>query len=132
MRLAGQPAPRRAAATRGQIQATAPAQSQTPAPGQPPAPPKPKAKIPLDELESIRFERTPGLAARFIGQPNLDFTMPNRGEVKNDATKKPDAKKAAAGDDVLAPPPGTTVTKIPKVEPKKNGIRDLYLSALRF
>ncbi len=47
------------------------------------------------------------------------------------------AKKAAAvaakaetkpEDDVLAPPPGTTITKIAKVEPKKNGIRDLNIS----
>ena len=37
--------------------------------------PKPKAKIPLDELESIKFERTPTLTARLIGQPNLDFTQ---------------------------------------------------------
>ena len=29
---------------------------------------------------------------------------------------------------MLAPPPGTTITKFPKVEPKKNGIRDLCLS----
>ena len=29
---------------------------------------------------------------------------------------------------MLAPPPGTTITKYPKVEPKKNGIRDLCLS----
>ena len=36
--------------------------------------------------------------------------------------------KAAAADDVLAPPPGTTITKIAKLEPKKNGIRDLNIS----
>jgi hypothetical protein len=153
------------------------------APGQPPAaPPKPKAKIALDELESIRFERTPAMSARFMGQPNLDFTMPGlsakkeeppkkdetpktdeaskKAEVaKNDAAmkkgeatkkaeppvvvkkavavakaapaKKAAAKeepKAAAADDVLAPPPGTTITKIAKLEPKKNGIRDLNIS----
>jgi hypothetical protein len=222
----------------------------------PAQPPKPKAKIPFDELDSIRFERSPALSARFIGQPNLDFTMPGSSAKKDDATAQPDAKKdgataataqtkkdsapaakagdkpadktkeggagkadakkadtkkagvaaakadtkkadttkgreatakadakkddtkkegtktakaddkkadtkkdgAAAGaqakktegapkaaskkaatpkgrekktdqdDDALAPPPGTTITKIPKVEPKKNGIRDLQLS----
>ena len=41
---------------------------------QPAQPPKPKAKIPFDEVESIRFERTLALSARFVGQPNLDFT----------------------------------------------------------
>ncbi len=188
--------------------------------------PNPK-KIPLDEVDSIRFERTPALTARFVGQPNLDFTMPGlsakkeepapapegkkdaaapSAEAKKDETKKDegssktgrrrtvrprpsqegrrsqgrrqkegrcsqgrrqegrrsqgrgqkegrapkaDAKKADTpkaeakkkaddpkaeekktdgSDDVLAPPPGTTITKFPKVEPKKNGIRDLCLS----
>jgi hypothetical protein len=158
------------------------ATNKTPAPAQPAAPP-PKAKIPLDELESIHFERTPVMAARFIGQPNLDFTMPGLSakkpepskeeakpgadakgvDVKKEAAKpqadarKADAKpaevakagvakeavakKAAApakaeekkktdgSDDVLAPPPGTAeVTNFPKVEPKKNGIRDLQIT----
>jgi hypothetical protein len=164
---------------------------------QPAQPPKPKAKIPFDEVESIRFERTLALSARVVGQPNLDFTMPGLSAKKDDATpaaeatkpgaatpkagaeksamkkdgpsagapkaeakkaetkkepsaakdeakkaadtpKNVDAKKAAApkaeekksggDDDPLAPPPGTTITKIAKVEPKKNGIRDLQLS----
>jgi hypothetical protein len=170
---------------------------------QPAAPQKPR-KIPLAEVESIRFERSPVLSARFMGQPNLDFTMPGlsakpnetspkaepkkaetkkdgaaakkvevkkdgaaakkvevkkdgaaakkvevkkdgaaakTAEVKKDgaaaktaevkkgdATPKAEEKKADGSDDVLAPPPGTTVTRIPKVEPKKNGIRDLHLS----
>ena len=52
---------------------------------------------------------------------------------KAEAKKKADApkaeeKKTDGTDDVLAPPPGTTITKFPKVEPKKNGIRDLCLS----
>ena len=99
------------------------------APAPAPAPPPPKAKIPLDELESIRFERTPVMSARFMGQPNLDFTLPGLSAKKDDATKKPDAKKTDGTDDVLAPPPGTTApTKIAKVDPKKNGIRDLNLS----
>ncbi len=154
-------------------------------------------KIPLDEVESIRFERTLALSARFVGQPNLDFTLPGLSAKKDDATPAPaaakpgaatpkagaekgamkknaspaaapkadakkaetktepaaakgeakkagaapkqadakkaaapkaDEKKSAAEDDALAPPPGTTITKIAKVEPKKNGIRDLQLA----
>jgi len=208
--------------------APSPAPGATP-PQQPAQPPKPKVKIPFDEVESIRFERTRALSARFVGQPNLDFTMPGLSAKKEDATPAPeatkpgaatpkagtdqgamkkdspstaapkadakkddakkddakkaetkkepaapkdqakkaadapkmddakkaaalpkadakkaaalpkaDAKKAAASkaeekksggdDDPLAPPPGTTITKIAKVEPKKNGIRDLQLS----
>ncbi len=157
------------------------------APGQPPAAQKPKVKIPLDEVDSIRFERTPALSARFMGQLDLDFTMPglsfkkddatpkpetakdgaaSKPEAKKDETKKADAapkaqarkeaapkgdekkkepapkaddkkkeavpkaeeKKTDGSDDVLAPPPGTTIAKFPKVEPKKNGIRDLCLA----
>ena len=49
-----------------------------PAPNAPPAPPKEPQKIPLDEVDSIHFERSPGMTARFIGQPNLDYTMPGR------------------------------------------------------
>jgi hypothetical protein len=171
-------------------------------PQQPAQPPKPKAKIAFDEVESIRFEHTPALSARFVGQPNLDFTLPGKSGKKDEpspapaagkpdaaakkggaektavkkegaaaaaATKKAEAKKEpkaeakkesaapkddakkkneapkadakqaaekkkdqekkpGADDDALAPPPGTTITKIPKVEPKKNGIRDLQLS----
>ena len=109
------------------------------------------------------------LTARFMGQPNLDFTMPGR-------SYKPEAKKHDLPEDVFAPDPkdpknladqkaaekkaeprkerseesrpprrptrrrprsrttssprrrARRSTKIPKVEPKKNGIRDLYLS----
>jgi hypothetical protein len=57
--------------------------------GQPPPQP-PKAKIPLDELDSIRFERAPTLTARLMGQPNLDYTMPGL------SAKKPDAAPKAA------------------------------------
>ncbi len=93
-------------------------------------PATPKARIPLDELESIRFERTAALAGRFLGQPNLDFTMPGLSS-KKDESSKPEPQKPAHADDVLAPPPGTTVpthVAIRKVEPKKNGIRDMQLS----
>jgi NPCBM/NEW2 domain/Protein of unknown function (DUF1583) len=147
----------------------------------------PKARIPLDEVDSIRFERAPALAARFVGQLNLDFTMPglsapkdetppkaeakpsgapkaeaNKAETKKageapkaeekkkeaapkaeekkkeappkaeekkkEAAPKAEEKKTDGSDDVLAPPPGTTIAKFPKVEPRKNGIRDLCLS----
>src|SRR4029077_20915808 len=37
-----------------------------------PAAPKPKVRLSLDEIQSIHFERTPALAGRFMGQPNLD------------------------------------------------------------
>ena len=59
----------------------------------PPTPPKPKAKIPLDELESIRFERTPAMSARFMGQPNVDFTMPGLSAKKEEPPKKEEATK---------------------------------------
>ncbi len=69
------------------------------------------------------------MSARFVGQPNLDFTLPGLSAKKDAAAQKPDAKKTDGTDDVLAPPPGTTApAKYPKVEPKKNGIRDLNLS----
>ena len=86
-------------------------------PGGPPQQPtaqKPKAKIPLDELESIRFERTPALAARFIGQPNLDFTMPGLSAKKDDAKPKAEAKK----DDKPRPKPRRTTS--PRPEAKKD------------
>jgi hypothetical protein len=89
---------------------------------------EPKAKIPLDEVESIRFERTPALAGRFMGQPNLDFTMPGRGAKKDEAAPKGETKKPTPGDDVLAPPPGTAqAERIAAVEAKKNGIRDMHI-----
>lgn len=100
------------------------------APKTPEAPSKPKAVVPLDELESIHFERTPTLTGRFAGQPNLDFTMPapdaSKDNKDQDASKSKDNDKPIEG--VAAPPPGTTVAKAGKVEPKKNGIRDIQLS----
>ncbi len=44
------------------------------------------------------------------------------------AVAKKEEPKAPPADDVLAPPPGTTITKIAKVEPKKNGIRDMNIA----
>jgi hypothetical protein len=94
-------------------------------PAAPPPPPKPKARIPLDEVESIAFERSSALAARFVGQPNVDTTMPGGPQ----ATDAKESKKPTPGDDLAAPPPGTApVVKLPKVEPKPNGIRDLHLA----
>ncbi|HEY2154152.1 MAG TPA: NPCBM/NEW2 domain-containing protein, partial [Isosphaeraceae bacterium] len=91
----------------------------------PPKPPEPKARIPLDEVESITFERASTLSARFVGQPNVDTTMP--GGAPAEAPKKPAAN--ANADDLTAPPPGTVnPPKIAKVEPKPNGIRDLHLA----
>jgi hypothetical protein len=154
--VAGRAATRRVVA--GQVGAGAPPQQ--------PGPPKPKVRMPLDEIESIRYERTAIMSARFVAQSQLDFTMPgrgaakddekkddpkkeeaktanaasNKGETKKDQTKPSEAKQPAAPrkdetkktdgtDDVLAPPPGTAApTKIAKLEPKPNGIRDLYLS----
>ncbi len=123
-----------------------------PEPGAKPA--EPKARLPLEELESIHFERTPTLSARFVGQVNVDLTKPGLSARKNEpkskdssearkqdetrkpkevskpdqAKKKDEPKKAGPSDDALAPPPGTTVTKISRVEPEKNGIRDVCLA----
>jgi hypothetical protein len=191
------PAPGMAVApTSGAAAAPGAAPSQQPAQAA-----KPKRKIPFDEVESIRFERTLALSARFVGQPNLDFTLPGLSAKKDDAApaleagkpgaatsvakagaakgamkkegtspatpkadakkaetkkeaalakdqakkaadppkadaqkqkaaaaKKTDEKKGGPDDDPLAPPPGTIITKIAKVEPKRNGIRDLQIS----
>ena len=90
----------------------------------PPAKVEPKARLALDEVESITFERAFTMSGRVVGQPNLDFTMPGPAEVKDGK-----AKPVAKADDVTAPPPGTVaVAKIPKVEPKPNGICDLHLT----
>jgi hypothetical protein len=89
--------------------------------------PKIKARIPLDEVESIVFERASALAVRFVGQPNVDTTGPG-GDKAKDAKDAKDAKQGA-GDDLSAPPPGTApIVKMPKVEPKPSGIRDIHLA----
>ena len=118
-------------------EAAPPAGASTPAPEA--KPPEPKARIPLGDLESIRFERPAVLAARFIGQANVDLTRPPpdtpEEAPKPDDEAKPGPKPADPEPkaDALAPPPGTTVAKVPKVEPEKNGIVDvgLALSGLR-
>ncbi|AMV40997.1 NPCBM/NEW2 domain-containing protein [Planctomyces sp. SH-PL62] len=99
-------------------------------------PPPPKARIPMNEVEGVRFERQPTLAARFLGQPNIDLTQgAPTPEQAAEAAKKPDAaKKPEPADEATIPPPGTTIVKPPpKVEAKKNGIRDIQigLSGLR-
>ncbi|QEH34114.1 NPCBM/NEW2 domain protein [Aquisphaera giovannonii] len=79
-----------------------------------------KARLPLDQVESITFERSSMLAVKFVGQPNVDTTGPGGTPGKDD--------KKAAGDDLAAPPPGTVPPpKMPKVEPKPSGIRDIHL-----
>ena len=130
-----------------------------PAPGQaapvvagPPPPPQVKDRIPLDEVETIAYERAATLGARYLGQPNVDTTGPAGESGDKDKPSEQDKDKAAkdkdkdkpkeseqekekptpkpaAGDDLSAPPPGTAaVVKIPKVVPKPNGVRDLHLS----
>ncbi len=94
----------------------------------PATPAKPKARIALDEVEGITFERSSTPEARFLGQPNVDTTMPG-GAPARDAEEARNPKKAAAGDDLTAPPPGTAaVVKVARVEPRPNGIRDLHLA----
>jgi NPCBM/NEW2 domain/Protein of unknown function (DUF1583) len=95
-------------------------------PAAPPPKVEPKARLPLGEVEEIAFERALNLAGRVVGQPNLDFTMPGAGDSKDGAAG---AKPVAKADDVLAPPPGTVAAKkIPKLEPKPNGICDVYVT----
>jgi hypothetical protein len=133
-------------ATAAQAAAAANAAAATPAQA-----PKPKVRLPLDEVESIVFDRALTIAGRYVGQPNVDVTGPvgakavaapqkpgaeaKSADAKPVDTAPPAAKVAAAQpDDVVAPPPGTVVAvKVPKVDPKPNGIRDLRftLSGLR-
>ncbi len=95
-------------------------------PATPAAPPPPKAKLPLDEVESIAFERAATLSGRWLGQPNVDTTGPAGAPGE---APKPAAPKAGAGESPTAPPPGTVApVAIPKVEPKPNGTRDVHLS----
>src|SRR5262249_49808390 len=72
-------------------------------------------------------ERSPVLSGRFLGQKNVDFTFPAP-EKKKDELEKAAAKKEVPKDDALAPPPGTTITKVPRVNPEKNGIADVGLA----
>jgi hypothetical protein len=89
--------------------------------------PKIKARIPLDEVETVVFERMSNLTVKFVGQPNVDATGPGGSQAK-DAKDAKDEKKGA-GDDLSAPPPGTVLPpKMPKVEPKPSGIRDIHLA----
>jgi hypothetical protein len=107
------------------VEAVAPGPAAAPGAAGPPAPPKPKVRIPLDEVDTIAFERSSALSAQFRSQPNVDTTMPG-GVPANDGKG---AKKSTPGDDLSAPPPGTApVVAFPKVEPRPNGIRDLHLA----
>ena len=62
----------------------------TPPEQTPPPPPEPKAKIPLVQIDRIRFERTPTPAGRFLGQPNIDLTgtAPGVEKGKDDKSEK--------------------------------------------
>ena len=88
-------------------------------PGPKPPTAEAQGKIPLDEVESIHFERSPGMTARFVGQPNLDFTMPGL------SYKPEEAKKDDLPDDVFAPDPkdpkylADQKAETKKEEPKK-------------
>jgi NPCBM/NEW2 domain len=115
-----------------------PGADEAPQPGQPgqpaqPAKPQPRQPIPIDEVESIVFERSANLAARFVGQVNIDTTGPVGTPAKDakdakDPKESKDAKKPGEVDDFQSPPPGTAPAPkvVPKVEPKPNGIRDLH------
>lgn len=106
------------------------------------APPEPKAIIPLDEIDTIRFERTLSLSAQFLGQPNVDVTGLHPSKSKEDEPNPQEdaAKEAAPEADQPAPPPGTVVptttrtasparaSQTPRAEPEPNGIRDLRVS----
>lgn len=122
---------------RTEVPPTSPASAKTPAAAPESKPTEPKARLPLDEVESVRYERTPTLAARFVGQKNVDLTRPAPEAKKDEPAPKGEAKakakKDSASDDALAPPPGMTITKVPRVNPEKNGIQDvcLALSGLR-
>jgi hypothetical protein len=79
-------------------------------------------------VESIRFERSPTLAGRFVGQPNVDVTGPHTAANKEGSNAAAD-RQAAAANNPSAPPPGTIAPeKLPRVEPAKNGIRDLQIT----
>ncbi len=109
-----------------------------------PAPPE-KKLVPLDEVETIAFEKSSVLAARYLGQPNVDSTgrggkdVAKEQEKTRDADKDKDKEKdkevakdkpkPGGVDDLAAPPPGTArAEKVIKVEAKPNGIRDIHLS----
>jgi hypothetical protein len=104
-----------------------PAQGASPVVSQPsgtPAAVNGKARIPLDEVESITFERAATLQVRYQGQANIDLTGPGGTPSTDDKS----AKKGV-GDDLSLPPPGTVAVVQPsKVEPKPNGIRDMRLA----
>ena len=79
---------------------------------------EPKARIPLDEVESIAFERSSNLAVKFVGQPNVDTTGPG-GAAGKDAKDE----KKGAGDDLLGPAPGhgRRSPRSPRSSPSRTG-----------
>jgi hypothetical protein len=110
-----------------QIVATTSPATPADAPSRPPGSPAAahdKARIPLNEVESITFERAATLQVRYQGQANIDLTGPAGTPSADDKS----AKKGA-GDDLSLPPPGTVAAvQSPKVEPKPSGIRDMRLA----
>lgn len=97
----------------------APAPANAPNPNQPkPAKTEPKARVPLDEIESILFERNPTPGGRFLGQPNVDVTMRHPDAKKDEppAASK-EAKPAEKSKD--QPKPAET----PKAETEKKDVK---------
>ena len=161
--------PTSTAAGAGRAPAATPTARRTPGASQRRADPPKASRRPRSRSTRSRASASsarPRMTGRFVGQPNLDFTMPDRSDKKEPkpdelqegdtdpkdrgpADQKEEEKKAevrrrkrrkktpgrtrrrkpAEADDVIAPPPGTAApAKIAKLEPKKNGIRDLHLS----
>ena len=62
-----------------------------------------------------------------MGQPNLDFTMPGAGDSKDGAARRKTrrARRTTSSPHRQA---RSAAKKIPKLEPKPNGICDLYVT----
>ena len=116
----------------------------TPAAASPAATAAPPKEVSLAEVETINFERSSTLSARYLGQPNVDMTGPGGPAAAKDKDQDKDKTKdnepapavpqSPTSDDLAAPPPGTVApVKLAKVEAKPNGIRDIHLglSSLR-
>ncbi len=85
----------------------------------------PSAAAPKAEAKKAETKKEPAAAK---DEAKKAAAAPKKADAKKAAAPKAEEKKSGAEDDALAPPPGTTITKIAKVEPKKNGIRDLQLA----
>ena len=89
---------------------------------------KPKAEAKKDDKPKAEAKKDdkPKAEAKKDDKPKAEAKKDDK--PKAEAKKTDETKKTDGTDDALAPPPGTTITKYPKVEPKKNGIRDINLS----